>query len=129
MVYIALATLALNAGFRTPWLTVLGGVAMLAAVAEFLFPTTYRLDAAGASVRGPLGLRRLSWPAVRSAHQVDREALSGVIISPVVEPGLARRMRSLWLPAAASGEPTLDTLMAWVGRLATERVGTEVTHG
>ena len=131
LIYLVAATAALQVGFRTPWLTLLGAVALLAASAEFLLASSYTLNAAGVEQQGPLGRRQMAWPAVRRALVVDQGPAQGVLLSPVAEAGLAQRWRSLWLPATA--EVPLARLVAWVEQHATERqrpvAATEVAHG
>ncbi|MBI5831410.1 MAG: hypothetical protein HZB16_03760 [Armatimonadetes bacterium] len=129
VLYVAAASLALHLGFRTPWLTLLGRLGLVAAAADFWFPTAYALDANGASVRSLLGARQLAWSAVRCAARVEQQGQCGVMLSPVGEPGLAQRMRSLWLPVAVEGEPSLDTLVGWVERHALARRVPGVAHG
>jgi hypothetical protein len=112
--YLGLATLALQAGLHTPWMTVVGAFVLGGAAAEFLAPSTYRLTTAGAERTGLVGGRRIAWPAVRKAYRFD----NGVKLSTLARPGLLEAYRGLWLPWAEHR----DEVLRLVDRLAAERL-------
>src|SRR5688572_13193033 len=54
--------------FRSPLMALAGAALLMGAVGEFLFPTRYRLTAAGAEVRNLVFWRRLAWTEVKRVY-------------------------------------------------------------
>lgn len=116
--YLLVVAGALQLGFRSPALTALGALLLLAACGDFWLPSHYRLTPDAALRERWLGRRSLAWAAVRAAAAGDE----GVLLSEVAERGLARAFRSLWLPAAPEQGVTVAELVRWVDKMATSRV-------
>ena len=76
---------------------------LVSAVAEFLFPVTYRLSPQGAELRGLLQHRAIAWTEVRRAYCLP----FGVKLSPLDRPGRLEPFRGLLLRFAENDSQVL----------------------
>ncbi|MHB9025605.1 MAG: hypothetical protein ACYC7E_15790 [Armatimonadota bacterium] len=90
---ILVALLAVNALGGTWVHLVLAALLLVGSIAEFLFPVTYTLDAAGAHSRHLGSHRVVPWERVRRVSLRPR----GVKISPLPAPGWAEAYRGVLL--------------------------------
>ncbi|UCH33738.1 MAG: hypothetical protein JSV65_14370, partial [Armatimonadota bacterium] len=82
------------------------GLLVFAAVAEFLLPITYRIDAEGVSFRNFLSLRHLKWADVKRCY---RDA-HGVKLSPLARPSRLEAYRGIYVWLGEDGEAVLDAI-------------------
>lgn len=94
---LSLCTLALAA--RLPFLLAVALCVAVLATLEFAFVRfTCRLDAAGCTVTGPLGPRRMNWTQVRRVHEVP----AGLRLLTTPAPHPLDAVRSLLVPMPRS---------------------------
>jgi hypothetical protein len=82
---------------------------LFAAIAEFLLPVTYTLNAAGAQARLPGSTRVLSWTRVRRVYLRP----DGIKLSPLVASGWMEQYRGVFL-RTYDREAVLSTVRAWL---------------
>jgi len=88
---------------------VLAAVLLIGAVAEFLFPVTYRLDEQGASSRHFGSWRVLPWTQVRRVYLFP----NGIKLSPLPARGWAEAYRGVTL-RMADRDAVLARVRAWL---------------
>jgi len=87
----------------------LSGFLLVSAIAEFLLPVTYTLDAEGAHVRLPGSHRVMAWDRVRRVYlQPD-----GIKLSPLVARGWLESYRGVFLRTPRR-EAVLVQVRAWM---------------
>lgn len=94
LLIVAAATALAYAVFGHPLPPLVTAVALLSAVAEFLFPTRCRCTAEGVSRRVGLSHVFLRWERVRRGY-LERE---GIQLSPLDAPSRLEAFRGLYLP-------------------------------
>jgi len=87
--------------FRSPWLTILGGLIFFGSLSDWFLPVTYRLTTRGASYSNFVFRRRIAWDDVRSTYRAD----FGVKLSPFSQPTRLDRFRGVIVRFAAGDGP------------------------
>lgn len=84
-------------------LTVVAGAVLIASLSSFYLPTTYRLDAEGASWNRFSGNRSISWSRVRRVS----DEKDGLFLSPFAGRSMMENFRGLYLPYRANRDEIL----------------------
>lgn len=92
-------------------MTAVAGVILIGALASFIFPTTYRLDEAGASHSRLTGAGSIEWKRVRSVAD-EKE---GLFLSPFPTRSRLENFRGLYLPYRGNREEILTAVRGYVG--------------
>jgi len=87
----------------------LAGILLLSAIAEFLFPVTYTLDADGAHARLPGTHRVLAWNRVRRVYLRP----DGIKLTPLAARGWIESYRGVFL-RAPERDAVLQQVRAWL---------------
>lgn len=95
---------------RAPWMTLVFGVVLFFAIADFLLPMTFALTRSGAEMRGFFRHQRMEWKDVR-ACRVDAD---GVKLSPFAHRSRLEPYRGVYLRFDGNRE----RVMEWVKTLA-----------
>ncbi len=90
-------------------LVLLAAVLLFGSIAEFLFPVTYTLDAAGAHSRYPGSYRTLPWERVRRVYLRP----DGIKLSPLAIRSWAETYRGVML-RTTEREAVLADIRAWL---------------
>jgi hypothetical protein len=90
-------------------ITAVAAVLLLGSIAEFLFPVTYTLDAAGAHARYLASRRIIPWAQVRRVY-LGRNRIK---LSPLAAPGWAENYRGVLL-RMADRDAVLAQVTAWL---------------
>jgi len=93
MCVIALTAWAVLVGLRSPWLAACAAVMLVVAIAPFLLPTHYRLDADGIAERRLFVTRSRRWSELKRV-ELGRAA---ALVSPYAQPRWLDRYRGLVL--------------------------------
>ena len=88
---IALATYAVLVGLDSGWLAAIAAMMLVVAIAPFMMPTHYRLDAAGISERRLFVTRTRPWTTLRRL-EVGKSA---ALVSPYTRPRWLDRYRGM----------------------------------
>lgn len=96
---------------RSPLMTLVFGVVLFSAIADFLLPMTFTLTRRAAMMRGWFKAQRIEWQDVRAVHEDD----SGVKLSPFAHRSRLEPYRGVYLWFNGNREQ----VMAWVKALAT----------
>jgi len=86
-------------------------VILFASLAKFYFPTRYRLDDAGITVRTSTQTLHKEWSIYRSMYP-DR---NGVLLSPFAEPSRLENFRGLYLMFANNGDEVVEFIKPRLG--------------
>lgn len=97
---------------RSLLMTLVCGVALFSAVADFLLPMTFTLTRRAAMMRGWFKAQRIEWQDVRAIHEDE----SGVKLSPFAHRSRLEPYRGVYLWFNGNREQ----VMAWVRTLATK---------
>jgi hypothetical protein len=96
---------------RSPLMTLVCGVVLFSAIADFLLPMTFTLTRSGATMRGWFKEQRIEWKDVRAFHEDAR----GVKLSPFAHPSRLEAYRGVYLWFNGNREQVME----WVKTLAT----------
>lgn len=112
--------------FGSPWYGFITLMVLAGALGAHYFPTTYRLDDAGVTVRSGGSKAERSWEAWRAAFdRGDR-----IVLSPLSDPeSWAARRRSVTLRLAGNHDEVLAFVARHVGKVVTLRSGEAATKG
>lgn len=93
--------------FHSPFIAVVGCLAILGSVAEGLFPVRHRLTASGVSTRCAWQWRTLAWENVKTA----RMGRDGIHLSPLRASSRLWRVRGVTLRFPENGGPDVTSLV------------------
>lgn len=81
------------AAFRTPWIALVGSLAIIGSLTEVLFPTRHRITASGVFTRCGWQMRQMNWEGVKSG----RMGKDGIHLSPLRADARLSRVRGVTL--------------------------------
>ena len=92
-VFIVLVAVIVYVQLESPWFAALALIVLFASLAKFYFPTSYRLDEHGVTIRTRTQTLKKGWHLYRSFYP-DK---NGVFLSPFVERSRLENFRGLYL--------------------------------
>jgi len=91
---------------------VLAAVVMLASLAKFYFPTTYRLTSNKITIKTTTQTLRKDWSIYRSCYP-DK---NGILLSPFIRPSRLENFRGLYLMFANNRDEVIEFVKAHIGK-------------
>jgi hypothetical protein len=98
--FIIICGLIIQATTETSWFSGLAMVVLFASLAKFYFPTRYRLDDTGVTVKTTTQTLTKEWRLYRSCYR-DK---NGLLLSPFAEPSRLENFRGLYLIFDGNGD-------------------------
>jgi len=91
---------------------VLAMVILLASLAKFYFPTTYRMSPDGITIKTMTQTLRKDWSQYRSCYP-DK---NGILLSPFVQPSRLENFRGMYIMFAGNRDEVTEYVRAHIGR-------------
>ena len=96
------------------WFAVFALVVIFASLAKFYFPTSYRLDAKGITIKTTTQTLKKQWSLYRSYYP-DK---NGVLLSPFVEPSRLENFRGLYVLFGGKREEVMSIVEHYMKKSA-----------
>jgi len=96
---LAIALVLIYLAFRSPWLTILGGIILVGSLSDWFFPIRYRLTTDAASYKNLVFRKRIAWDDVRSVYLSD----FGMKLSPFAGRSRLEPFRALIIRFGGAG--------------------------
>ncbi len=100
---------------ESQWFAVFALVVVFASLAKFYFPTSYRLDPKGITIKTTTQTLKKQWSLYRSYYQ-DK---NGVLLSPFLEPSRLENFRGLYMLFGSKREEVMSIVEHYMKKSAT----------
>jgi hypothetical protein len=118
-VFILLCGLIVNWSTGMQWFAGLAMVIVFASLAKFYFPTRYRLDENGITIKTTTQTLKKEWSLYRTFYR-DR---NGLLLSPFTAPSRLENFRGLYLIFEQNGDAVTDYVRRFVREYSEDEFG------